>query len=291
MRRAMKIVLSRKGFDSNNGGVPSPILPDGTVVFLPIPVQRSPTRFRDVRWRCGSLGTLVEDLTGGRVLGEDRCHLDPDLQVGALPRQPGWRPAFGQFKAAQGHLASQSVGPGDLFLYFGLFRSVEQVAGGTWRYVQNAPWVHRLFGWLQVSEVVTVGTDTVGARAARPWLSDHPHVNGQSWPPSNTVYISPRALVIGGKETGADGGGLFSGADDRLTLTAPEAPSHTYWRLPGWFWPRDRQPSLSYHRDEGRWRRGGPWAYVESAYPGQEFVFNAAGIAETDAWLHGLFDS
>ena len=140
-------------------------------------------------------------------------------------------------------------------------------------------------------EVVPVGADMAGTRAARPWLSDHPHVNGQSWPPSNTVYISTRALVIGGKETGADGGGLFSGADDRLTLTAPEASSRSHWRLPGWFYPSGSPPSLSYHRDEGRWRRGGPWAHVKSAYPGQEFVFNADGIAEADAWLHGLFDS
>ena len=197
---------------------------------------------------------------------------DPDLQVGALPRQPGWRPAFGQIKAAQSHLANQSVGPGDLFLYFGWFQLAEQVAGGAWRYVRHAPPVHRLFGWLQVSEVVTVGTDTVGTHAAYPWLSDHPHVNGQSWPPNNTVYISTRALVIGGKETGADGGGLFSGADDRLTLTAPEASSRSYWRLPGWFWPSGSPPSLSYHPNEQRWQRDGPWAYVESVGRGQEFV-------------------
>ena len=31
----MKIVLSHKGFDSSNGGFPSLVLPDGTVVPLP----------------------------------------------------------------------------------------------------------------------------------------------------------------------------------------------------------------------------------------------------------------
>ena len=33
----MKIILSRKGFDSENGGYASPILPDGSLVSLPIP--------------------------------------------------------------------------------------------------------------------------------------------------------------------------------------------------------------------------------------------------------------
>ena len=33
----MKVILSRKGFDSQYGGMPSPILPDGTLLSLPIP--------------------------------------------------------------------------------------------------------------------------------------------------------------------------------------------------------------------------------------------------------------
>ena len=287
----MKIVLSRKGFDSSSGRVPSPVLPDGTVVPLPIPAHRSPTRFRDVRWRDGSLGTLVEDLTGGRVQSKHRCHLDPDLEVGTLPRRPGWRPAFGQVAIAQRHLAREGVGPGDLFLFFGWFRAAEQVAGGAWRYVRHAPSVHRLFGWLQVSKVIPVGTDVSGVRAARPWLSDHPHVNGRSWLPNNTIYVATRALSIGGRETTANGGGLFSGSDDRFILTASEASSRSYWRLPGWFCPGNRPPTLSYHRDERRWRRDGGWAFVRSVGRGQEFVFNAAGIPDADAWLHSLFDS
>ena len=32
----MKIILSRKGFDSQYGGYPSPVLPDGRMISLPI---------------------------------------------------------------------------------------------------------------------------------------------------------------------------------------------------------------------------------------------------------------
>ena len=285
----MKIVLSRKGFDSRNGGVPSPVMPDGTAVPLPIPARAGPKQFRDVRWRDGSLGTLVEDLTGGRVRAEYRCHLDPDLQTDALPRQPEWRPAFGQHHVAQRHLEGQGVDRGDLFLFFGLFRAAEQLAGGTWRLVRHARPVHRLFGWLQVSEVVRVGTDTAGARATRPWLSDHPHVNGHSWTATNTIYVSTRSLRIGGRETRASGGGVFSGIDGRFTLTAPEARGCSYWRLPGWFLASDGLPALSYHGKKP-WRRDGSWVYVESASPGQEFVFNADGMRKADAWLNDLLD-
>ncbi len=33
----MKLILSRKGSDSKYGRMPSPILPDGTLLSLPIP--------------------------------------------------------------------------------------------------------------------------------------------------------------------------------------------------------------------------------------------------------------
>ena len=284
----MKIVLSRKGFDSSYGRVPSPILPDGTAVPLPVPVRRSPMRFRDVRWRHGSLGALVEDLSGGRIRRDYRCHLDPDLEVCMLSRQPGWRPAFGQVDIAQRHLERENVGPGDLFLFFGWFQPADKVAG-RWRYVRGARSVHRLFGWLQVSEVVSAGSDTAAVRKTRPWLCDHPHANGQSWPPNNTIYIAARTLSIDGNTMRASGGGLFSGAGARLTLTAPGATGRSHWRLPAWFYPGDRPPSLSYHRNEQRWRRAGSWAYVDTVGRGQEFVFDAAGVPEARVWLHDLF--
>ena len=283
----MKIVFSRKGFDSSNGGRASPIFPDGTALSLPIPYPRSPTRFRDVRWRGTSLGPIVECLTNGRVKGKHRCHLDPDLNADALARSPGWRPAFGQVEIAQRHLENQGVGPGDLFLFFGWFRAVEPGNGGTWRYVRNAPDVHRLFGWLQVSEVVPVGENLSRARSARPWLSAHPHLR-RRWQ-NNTVYVAKETLNIKGL-TARSGAGLFSGNGDRFTLTAPGSTSRRKWRLPLWFYPPgSRRPTLSYHSNRRRWRRRKPWVYVDTVGRGQEFVFDADGIPEANVWLRELF--
>src|ERR1022692_1176811 len=40
-KEKMRIILSRKGFDSSSGGVPSPIFPDGTTLSLFIPDKLS----------------------------------------------------------------------------------------------------------------------------------------------------------------------------------------------------------------------------------------------------------
>ena len=102
----MKIIFSRKGFDSQNGGMPSPII-DAKAISLPIPYKNSLIRYDDLL-----LGKIVNELSKGRITGLDYCHNDPDLKMGA----------FGQVASAQGHLNNQGVGSGDLFLFFGTFR-------------------------------------------------------------------------------------------------------------------------------------------------------------------------
>ena len=306
----MKIVFSRKGFDSSrkgselpNGGVPSPIFPDGTALSLPIPRKRSPTRFRDVIWRGKSIGPIVRCLTKGRVNGQQRCHLDPDLNADALERLPGWRPAFGQVGRAQRHLENEGVGPGDLFLFFGWFRAVERANGGSWKYVRTAPKVHMLFGWLQVQEVLTLHADADYDRAIGkyPWLSDHPHLqrsfreagDNLRRRPDNTIYVSSPRLSIAG--TNLPGGGVFQRLDYRFILTEPAEVERgascrrSYWRLPEWFWPANARPLLS--RKVKFRRRDAPWTHVDSGGIGQEFVFDIEGIFEAESWLRSLFDN
>jgi hypothetical protein len=125
----MKLILSRKGFDSSSGGVPSPIFPDGTMISLPIPDKASTIAYKDIAGNaCVSVGELVQDLAGRPP--KHRAHLDPDLSVRSIPRADGWKPLFGQESAAESHLENQGVGPGDIFLFFGLFRRVQKSHGG-----------------------------------------------------------------------------------------------------------------------------------------------------------------
>ena len=79
---------------------------------------------------------------------------------------------LGQAGAAQSHLNNQGVGIGDVFLFFGLYRRVEQIAQG-WRFVRGAPELHVLWGWLQVDEknlVADIGSNDLA------WARHHPHL-------------------------------------------------------------------------------------------------------------------
>lgn len=47
----MKIILSRKGFDSENGGYPSPILPDGSLLSIPIPFAYNNNLYKPIQYK------------------------------------------------------------------------------------------------------------------------------------------------------------------------------------------------------------------------------------------------
>ena len=171
----VRLILSRKGFDSTAGGVASPIFDDGTMASLPIPGKHSPIRYEEIRAGGRSLAKVVPELTNGKVAASSPAHLDPDLVSDALrSRMSGWQPLFGQANAAQSVLTKAGVGVGDVFLFYGWFRRVEQ-ASGRFRYVKQAPDLHVLFGWLQVGEVIDVARSESSRVPA--WAAYHPHFN------------------------------------------------------------------------------------------------------------------
>ena len=122
----MKVILSRKGFDSSYGGTASPILPDGTLLSLPIPSKAETVKFTDLHYDGQSYYDIVKSLKPTVKIKEKyACHLDPDLRRDVISRLDGWRPAFGQEGAALSHLQNQCVGVGDLFLFYGWFKQAE----------------------------------------------------------------------------------------------------------------------------------------------------------------------
>ena len=59
----MKIILSRKGFDSANGEQPNPILPDGTLLSLPIPdPEKGNNVFGSLHWEGHSYFDIIQSL-------------------------------------------------------------------------------------------------------------------------------------------------------------------------------------------------------------------------------------
>jgi hypothetical protein len=283
----LKIIFSRKGFDSENGGVASPIFPDGRMHSLPIPAGGSPARFSHLNPGGTPLGQLVEQLTKGKVPAHTRTHLDPDLDPSSVPRPNGWQPAFGQTSAAQGHLNNEGVGEGDLFLFFGWFREIEQTEQA-WQFRRGAPNLHVLFGWLQVGQVLRVGGETDEYRAKHPGLRDHPHMHGRR-EASNTIYVASQDLTIPGLPVLAGkGAGVFKSVASDLVLTAPDQDSRRLWRLPAWMQPTEGKKALTYHGNLEKWTSVDGHAHLVSAAKGQEFVLDCQHYAEALPWVHGL---
>jgi hypothetical protein len=281
----MRLVLSRKGFDSAAGGIASPIFPDGRMISLPIPSQSDNFTFADINVPGIDMGGLLADLSRQRHALADHVHLDPDIDRPADNRLHGWRPALGQIGAAQTHLEKQGVGPGDVFLFFGWFRAVEHHQG-QWRYVPDAPDMHVLFGWLEIDAVIQLGLQRNAAIAAMPWIADHPHVaNPDAYGDrNNTLYVAPRYSRF--RPETLHGGGRFVHYAEALRLTTP-CNGRSKWSLPRWFHP-DGRPSLSYHGSDKRWQRSGDRTLLSTVGRGQEFVIDGDHYPELEGWVSSI---
>ena len=234
----MKLVFSRKGFDSAAGGAPSPII-DGCPTSLPIPARdRSETTYGDL-----GLGSVVEQMSRGRLTASSLCHCDPMFENG--------RCAFGQTGIAQSHLSNNDVGVGDVFLFFGLFSDAQ---GGDRH--------HRIFGYLEVKEILSLGPKPSKACQPRGFTIRHPHTIGK-WNKNNTIYAGPGSTAVS--------------ASPSLRLTVPNGQL-THWRVPPWL----TGTGLSYHRDNKRWNPDGT---LHTVGRGQEFVADVSGKKDASEWL------
>lgn len=285
----MKVILSRKGFDSEYGRVPSPSLPDGRMVSLPIPDKDAPTAYDAIRRHEIALADLVVDLGAKRgkpakpMARADRAHLDPDLDQAAVTRPPGWRPIFGQSGSALGHLNNEGVGVGDLFLFFGWFRPAELV-GGRWRYISGSLSVHALWGWLLVGSMYRV--DDSLPTDVRRWAAGHPHLHGPQ-PANNTVIVAAEELHVAGHRL--PGAGIFRAAPHRI-LTEPGSKKRGVWRMPAWMHPGTGHATLSYHGDPRRWATlDAATCQLRAADKGQEFVLSTGRNDLLEQWLGGVF--
>ncbi len=279
----MRLILSRKGFDSSAGGCPSPVLPDGSLCVLPIPDAQSRIRYSEVVFEERRLGKIARDLTGGRIRGGDGAHLDPDLVADAYPRENGWRPVLGQTGSAQGHLRNQGIEPGDLFLFFGVFRRAE-LHNRRWRFVPGSRPFHAIWGWLQIGQIHVIDELEPGAL---PWARYHPHFHGQP-DAGNTLYESSDACQLATATEVFPGSGVFPMLRDDLVLTDPQSRLPTRWRLPAAFFPGEDRPPLSYHTRADRWQLDSPWCYLTCAARGQEFVLDLDAYPDLIDWLASL---
>lgn len=281
----MRIVLSRKGFDSGAGGVPSPIMPDGSMCSLPIPIEEDePPRLADIVFQGRPLSRIVADLTRGRYGADTSVHLDPDLRHDAVHREKEWLPLFGQRGGPQMHLVKHGVCPGDLFLFLGWFRRTVSL-NGRLTYERGQPDLHVIFGWLQIEQVIDLKAES---DCVPSWAQSHPHMlQRKRWESkNNTLYVSSKWLRLPGIVAEIPGAGAFERFRPELCLTAARR-SRSIWRLPSWFYPGARKP-LSQHGNPKRWEQDAEGVLLQSVPRGQEFVLDCEQYPEAVDWVRSL---
>ncbi len=279
----MKIVFSRKGFDTQYGGIPSAVLPDQTLVSFPIEDKKSIVTADTIRRGGNSIGEMVEQLSEGRIQRNYRAHLDPDLDPSAYPRERGWRPVLGQTGSPLGHLRKQGVGAGALFLFFGWYRQVEQFKTG-WAYERGTAPVHSLWGWLHVG--ACLDHQHVPKETAQ-WLAYHPHLQ-RSARKKHVLFMASDHFDINGRRV--LGGGVFPRFRSSRVLSAPGA-NMSLWQVPDWMHPDAGQAAFSYIYEEKRWRHlDSGLATVQTIGKGQEIVMDADATAPVFDWIAALFE-
>lgn len=277
----MKVVLSRKGFDSQYGGYPSPIMPDGSLISLPIPQKNDDIKYSELNYSENlSYFDLMKQLRSWIKIQENKekltpytsCHLDPDLDPDIFPRFSEWKPIFGQVGGAQTHLNNKRITENDLFLFFGTFRKTECYGDGNLRFKADASEIHLIFGYLQVGRIMRLDQSSYLPK----WMRYHPHTdNNRLTEKNNTVYVAKERLTF---DSSKRGGGIFSFAE-KLVLTK-DGKSKSKWDLDSIF----RDADISYHSQKN-WKED----HFQSTHRGQEFVIE--GNQEAEEYIIDLVKS
>lgn len=267
----MKIILSRKGFDSQYGRQASPILPDGTLLSLPIPSEDEIT-YDSILWAGQSYLDIIRSLKPRTHLNENsNCHLDPDLREITYHRESVWMPAYGQTGSSLTELKKNGVTRGDLFLFFGWFRQTEYYQGRL-RYVPKSPNLHVIYGYMQIGDIIE------SVEHIPKWLYYHPHANlkiyKDAWEKGqNAIYLPKDHLSFAPNISGS---GTFS-FKKSLVLTK-DGYSRSRWNFP------ESMRGVAITHNPNGWKPD----YFQSAAIGQEFVMD--GTEPVMDWLKRLFD-
>lgn len=281
----MKIILSRKGFDSSFGRYPS-LIYENKLISLPIPSywQDDINGINEQKYSeiCFNEKETYFDLMHNldikcifekkkpeeniELTEDTRCHFDPNLKKELFKNPPkDWKPAFGQGGAAETHLENKEVGIGDLFLFFGWFKKVEKVNN---QLTYTGPDLHVIWGYLQIGEIKKINQTTLENMPKYLNYHSHAHVTNiaESEKMKNTIYVARDNLTFLPDKKGA---GILD-FDQKLVLTKDGDYSRTKWQLPQFF--KDQNIGISYHKNETAWKNGGE--YFQSQGRGQEFVIN-----------------
>jgi len=270
-----KIVLSRKGFDLTSGGYPSPILPDGTMLSLPIP-EASGTCYKDLKYNGTSYLELMKQLGIKGFDENSQAHLDPDINSNITERrEQSWEAIFGQCDSSASHLDNQNIKEGDLFLFFGWFRKTIETATGLKYDPKDKTGKHVLWGYLEVGKAFKIVKED---ECPRHYLN-HPHFEPNSYS-NNTAYIASEKLSFDETKYGA---GTFK-FDESLVLSCSTGLK-SIWQLPLCFHP-DNGTQITYHTNPEKWTKEDTYCTLQSVGRGQEFIIS--GNPDVKQWAKNI---
>lgn len=292
----MRIVLSRKGYDSSYGGMPSPVFIDGNdknwdgrMYSLPIPEV---TKVGKDEYAESEYGISSGDLRYPRdfdvfckypKIGVEprkvfKVHCDPDIRPEIYKTPPDrWKPSLGQDSQAASHLMEKNVcrgGEATLFLFFGLFQFCERdCKTGMWVKMKDSREFHAIWGYMFSWEhaILNSPRDKMKLDGGYSW---HPHCDDRY------IDVHNNNILFKGIKDTEDNGfakkgyGVFK-YNDILRLTIPGCPCRTHWRMDSLPWlDYDRKRSnMSYHDGENLFHEEGCHCrYFKAAERGQEFV-------------------
>ena len=269
----MKIIFSRKGFDDAYGASASPILPDGTLLSLPIPTKGNEqgVAYKALSYQGKSYIQIMKEL--GIKTPVKRCHLDPDLVQRNNKKIKAWMPAFGQQGAAAKHLMNEGVEAGDLFLFFGSFKRTYLDKRNKLNF-ENDYVRHIIFGFLEVGDCFNINKMSPDKKRKFQW---HPHIQND-YGKNNLLFVAPNNSELNFSS------GVFKYAE-QLVLTR-DGYRKSIWELPACFHP-SAGTRISRHLKKERFQMRADKTILQTVGIGQDFVVHTKSKAVTK-WAKDL---
>ena len=273
----MKVIFSRKGFDDAYGGSPSPIMPDGKLLSLPIPTKKGEVGYPYVSlsYKGKSYAKIMKEL--GIKPTSKNCHLDPDLDISVRKKPRGWTSAFGQQGAAAKHLINEGVERDDLFLFFGTFKRTYLDHKNKLRFENDYP-RHIIFGYLLIGDIIDLSQNDDKVKANFPW---HPHIQND-YGKNNLLFVADKKSEILPRPAGA------LRYDDKLVLTR-NGYRKSIWELPECFHP-SQGAKISRHLKKQRFELREGKTIMQTVGIGQDFVVHAKD-KRIEQWALNLIGS
>ncbi len=256
----MKIVFSRKGFDSSSGGKPSFIFPDGSLFSVPIPTKNDKLTFGDLQFSYAgdSAHKILNQVTNGLHDENGICHHDPM----EIQHDNGKNLVLGQFGRPDAQLRNGGIDKGDLFLFFGWFRHIDKI-NGKWQYVTGSREIHIIWSYMEVGSIHRLNDMSDVKRKElfkqKSFLNEHPHVQRPNFEDNNSLYVSQQHK-------------MFSYDEKRCLTDIKEYKYKSKWRLPKSF---NHPSSYTYIKD---FVLEGDDVTMRSPGRGQEFILNLDSI-------------